>query len=256
MTTSFSGKKALVCGASQGIGWSTAQILADQGAQVTLLARTEERLKTLVNELNGSGHSYLAVDLHDTEALTKALQNQSNDFDILILNAGGPKGGSLLEAKDEEYLESFRTHILANATLVKSIAPHMKSKNYGRIVHIISTSVKAVIPNLGVSNTIRGAVANWSKTLSMELAPFGITVNNVLPGYTKTPRLEKLITATASRLGQSESEVSQMWKDKVPSLRFAEPEEVAHAVVFLASEVAGYINGVNLPVDGGRTPSL
>lgn len=256
MKIDLSGHKALVCGASQGIGKATALLMAERGAQVTLLARSADRLDAILSELPGSGHKALVADLGETQKLKDALSAQATDYDILVCNTGGPKGGPIYKAEDEEFMAAFQQHVLANSALFKAVHPYMKKTGYGRVINVISTSVKAVIPNLGVSNTIRGAVANWSKTLSQEVASEGITVNNVLPGFTKTPRLEKLLSATSERLNQPLEKVTSDWQAKVPAGRFAEPDEVAEAIAFLASPAAAYINGVNLPVDGGRTPSL
>jgi len=139
---------------------------------------------------------------------------------------------------------------------VQAVLPGMKRAGYGRIINIISTSVKQPIPGLGVSNTIRGAVANWAKTLAGELGPFGITVNNVLPGATCTARLDALIEGKAKKAGVTVAEIGEQMKAAIPARRFAQPEELACAVAFLASPSAGYINGINLPVDGGRTSCL
>lgn len=259
MDLSLKGKFALVCGASQGIGWSSAVELAAQGASIIALARSEEKLSKLLEELPGDGHRSLCLDLSDRKELESQLDLLLKDtpaIEILICNTGGPKAGPLFEAEEDNFIQGFENHVLVNALLVKKLLPGMKEKNYGRIINIISTSVKIPIPNLGVSNTIRGAVANWAKTLSVELAPFGVTVNNVLPGYTETPRLEALVAAASKRLNKSEDEVIKMWKGKVPMGRFGKPEETAQAVTFLASPSASYISGVNLPVDGGRTGCL
>lgn len=254
----LSGKTALVCGASQGIGKAVATQLASMGAKVIALARTEASLQELIKSLPGSGHIALAADLSDRKALAEKLAQllKNQTVQIIINNTGGPKGGSLLDASDDEFLNAFGQHILSAELMVKACLPGMKSAHYGRVINIISTSVKAPIPLLGVSNTIRGAMANWSKTLAMELGPFGITVNNVLPGFTKTPRMEALRKGSAERLKISESEVEANWKSAIPMGRFAEPSEVAAAVCFLASPWASYINGINVPVDGGRTQSL
>lgn len=236
--------------------------LAEQGAEVLALARSEEKLKTVMAQLNTQNHqkhSYWAIDLQDRMALKERLQEEISrhgGFDILICNTGGPKGGSLLQAEEQEYIKAFENHVLVNSLLAQVCTPPMKGRGYGRIINIISTSVKAPIPNLGVSNTIRGAVANWAKTLSFELAPFGITVNNVLPGYTETPRLEALIDGFAQNQNISFEEAKKIWKSRVPAGRFAKPEETASAVGFLASPAASYINGINLPVDGGRLGNL
>lgn len=260
MDLNLSGKVALVCGASQGIGEASARALAAQGASIVALARSEDKLQKLVESLPGEGHRVLAVDLEDRKHLSSQLDSLlaeiGGPIEILICNTGGPKGGPLAEAEEEAFSQAFENHVLVNTLLVKKLLPGMKDKNYGRVINIISTSVKIPIPNLGMSNTIRGAVASWAKTLSFELAPSGVTVNNVLPGYTETPRLEALISGAAKRLGKTEDEVIQMWKNNVPMKRFAKPEEVASAVGYLASPAAAYINGVSLPVDGGRTGCL
>jgi 3-oxoacyl-[acyl-carrier protein] reductase len=259
MDLNLSGRRALVCGASQGIGAATAFELASMGCKVTCLARTEEKLQKVLDGLPGDGHHALICDVSDREDLAKKVSDsisENGDFHILICNSGGPKGGPLLESSVETFVSGFENHVLVNMLLTKLVAPGMKKANFGRIVNIISTSVKAPIPNLGVSNTIRGAVANLAKSLSAELAPFGITVNNVLPGYTETPRLEALLSGAAKKTGKSLKDVTEEWRNRVPSKRFGQPEEVASAVAYLASPVAGYISGINIPVDGGRTQSL
>lgn len=257
MDLDLNGKRALVCGASQGIGEAAARELARLGAEVILLARSEEKLARVAKELPGKNHSFLVCDLSDRKALAEKLDRLlTRPIEILICNTGGPKGGPLTDASEEEFLQGFSNHVLVNSLLVKKLLPGMKTSGYGRVINIISTSVKVPIPNLGVSNTVRGAVANWAKTLSAELAPFAVTVNNVLPGYTETPRLEALIQGAAQRLGKTAPEMTRIWRDSVPMKRFARPEEVASAIAFLASPAASYISGINVPVDGGRTGCL
>ncbi|MEZ4741589.1 MAG: SDR family oxidoreductase [Bdellovibrionota bacterium] len=250
----------MVCGASQGIGKAIAIEIARLGGRVVVLARSEDKLSKTLSELEKSNdHFALACDLMDLEQLDNKLNQileRTGPIEVLVCNSGGPKGGPLIEAEDAEFLAGFTNHILASERLVRHLLPGMKERSYGRIINIISTSVKAPIPNLGVSNVIRGAVANWAKTLSMELAPFAITVNNVLPGYTQTPRLDALVAAAAKRRDLPVEKIIKEWEAKVPLGRFAQPEEVAAAAAFLASPAAGYINGINLPVDGGRTGSL
>jgi 3-oxoacyl-[acyl-carrier protein] reductase len=258
MNIDLNGKRALVCGASQGIGEAIAHQFAIMGADIILLARSHDKLEKIRSELPGARHEILALDLKDRVKLDveiKRLQ-KTGPIEILVNNAGGPKAGSLLEASDKDFLDGFENHILAASFLVNSLLSGMREKKYGRIINIISTSVKAPIPNLGVSNTIRAAMANWAKTLATELAPFGVTVNNVLPGYTSTPRLDALAKAAADRQGKTEEEVKNAWRAATPMGRFASPEEVAAAVSFLASPAAAFITGINLPVDGGRTPCL
>lgn len=259
MNLGLTNKNALVCGSTQGIGRAVAQMLAAEGAHVTLVARNESKLKAVLKDLPSDGqcHSYLVADFTQPEELKEKLKTfNPPSFHILVNNTGGPAGGPVFDAKLEEFERAFTMHLKCNHVLVQSLVPFMKKETYGRIINIISTSVKQPLEGLGVSNTIRGAVANWSKTLANELGGFGITVNNVLPGATETERLEEIIKNKSSKTGKSIKEVAQMMKNTAPAKRFAKPEETAAAVVFLASEQAGYINGINLPVDGGRTKSL
>ena len=252
--SSLSGRHALVCGASAGIGRATAIALAQMGAQVTALARREDRLRALIAELPGSGHGYLVADLDDHEDLLVKVQGLA-PVHILINNTGGPKGGPLTHAPAEELRAAFHRHVLAAHQLTQACLPHMEAAGYGRIVNVLSTSVREPIPNLGVSNTIRAAMAGWAKTLSRELKP-GITINNVLPGFTDTERLSSLKEGRAKREGSSSDAVHAAWLSQVPEGRLAHPEETAGAVAFLCSPAGAYIRGVNLPVDGGRLRSI
>jgi 3-oxoacyl-[acyl-carrier protein] reductase len=260
LNTNLNGKTALVCGASAGIGEASSRILASLGAKIIGIARTESNLKKVIEALPGTGHSYLALDLTDHklvgEKVSEALVKAGGAIEILINNSAGPKGGPLLEATFEEFTNTFSQQLLASHLLSQLLIPGMKQRGYGRVINVISTSVRAPIMNLGVSNTIRGAVASWAKTLSLEVAAHGITVNSVLPGYTKTARLEGLLKAGAQKSGRTEQAIADEWKNAVPARRFAEPEELGSVIAFLASPAAAYINGVSLPVDGGRTPSI
>lgn len=254
-------KHALVCGSTQGIGRAVAHEMARQGANVTLLARDPEALRTVRSELDntkGQRHDVLAVDMTDTPALqqaTEGLVAARGAVDILVNNTGGPPPGPAHSAPLDAYEKAFRLHLLAYQTLVLACVPGMKEAGQGRIINVISTSVKAPLHGLGVSNTIRGAVAQWAKTLANELGPFGITVNNVLPGATGTERLAAIIRNKAAQAGSEEAAREEMLRE-IPLRRFAHPEEIAYAVVFLAGPSGAYVNGINLPVDGGRTASL
>lgn len=253
------GKTALVGGASQGIGRATAQVLAEMGAQVIAMARDRSKLESLVADLPGTGHSVLCCDVGDLgrlEAGVKAELQARTAIDVLVCNAGGPKAGPLEEATAEQFTSAFAQHVLANALLARLCLPRMREKRWGRIVNVVSTSVKIPIANLGVSNTIRAAVAGFAKTLSLEVAAEGVTVNNVLPGFTRTPRLESLFEGAVARGQQPRADVERDWLRTIPAGRFAEAREVALAIGFLASPLASYVNGTSLPVDGGRTGSL
>ena len=259
MNFNLNNKNALVCGSTQGIGKATALQLAELGTTVTLIARNETKLKAVLSELstsNGQQHNYIVADFQNPTDLQSKLNTANQTFHILINNTGGPAGGPVFNASLDEFESAFTQHLKCNHILVQAVVPAMKEAGYGRIINIISTSVKQPLAGLGVSNTIRGAVANWSKTLAGELGSFGITVNNVLPGATGTERLKQIITNKAEKTGQSFEEISNAMKNDIPAKRFAQPEEIANAIVFLASEAASYINGINVPVDGGRTKSL
>lgn len=255
------GKRALVCGASQGIGQAVAYALAEAGANVTLLARNKQRLEDITQRLPtlAEPHQFLIADFSNPAELKLLIEEElagNPEYHILINNTGGPAPGALIEAEEDELLLAFQMHLVTAHMLTKSLYPSMKEAGYGRVINIISTSVKEPIPNLGVSNTIRAAMASWAKTLSVEMGELGITVNNVLPGYTATSRLESLIQSRAELTGKTPGEITKIMKEHVPAGRFAEPNETAAAVAFLCSDAASYINGINLPVDGGRLHSL
>lgn len=260
MDLKLNNKNALVCGSTAGIGKATAIALAQEGVNVTLIARNEDKLKTTLSELpHHRNHNYIVADFSNPDDLkAKVTEYVSNHqgFHILVNNTGGPKGGSIFSAELDEFQNAFTQHLKCNHILVQTLVPFMKSETYGRIINVISTSVKQPLDGLGVSNTIRGAVGNWSKTLANELGQFGITVNNVLPGATATERLAEIIKNKASKTGITEVEATTAMQNAIPAKRFAKPEETAAAITFLASASASYINGINLPVDGGRTKSL
>jgi 3-oxoacyl-[acyl-carrier protein] reductase len=261
MNLDLTGFNALVTGASQGIGRAIAVALAGQGANITLLARNAEVLAQVLSSLprkEGQDHDFLVADLSNIEELHKkvSLLAASRAYQILINNSGGPAAGPAHSAAVSAYEAAWTQHLLASHTLVQALLPGMRSSAYGRIINILSTSVKAPLDNLGVSNTIRGAVANWAKTLANELGPEGITVNNVLPGFTLTTRLEDIIHISSEKSQRPPADVIASMQKEVPLRRFATPAEIANAAAFLASPAASYITGINLPVDGGRTKNL
>jgi len=255
-------RKALVCGSSKGIGATTAIELSKLGTSVVLLSRNENALKKVLNKLDakqGQKHDYLIADFDNPEVLRNKIKEylkNNSSVDILINNSGGPKPGSIIDAKSKDFIDAFNRHLICNHILVQELIPGMIKSNYGRIINITSTSVKEPIKGLGVSNTIRGAVANWAKTLSFELGEYGITVNNILPGFTDTERLKEVFLNKSKMNNEDIESVIMDAYSQIPMGRFANPKETAKAICFLASEDASYINGINLPVDGGRLSTL
>ena len=262
MNLDLTGKTAMVCGSTQGIGKASAIELALLGANIVLVARNEESLKEAIKDLDvskGQKHEYLAVDFQTPKILKEKVESHvatHGNVHILVNNTGGPPSGLIQNAKVDEFIQAFNNHLVCNHILVQALIEGMKKEQYGRVINIISTSVKMPLKNLGVSNTIRAAVANWSKTLSNEVASFGITVNNVLPGATLTGRLSTIIENKSKNTGESLNEIKNEMESEIPLGRFAEPSEIANAVAFLASPAASYITGINVPVDGGRTGCL
>lgn len=259
MKIDLSGKTAVVCGSTQGIGKASAVELSKAGANIVLISRNEASLKKTIDELdfsNNQKHQLLCADFSRPNTLEHALEKFSGAVHILINNTGGPPGGQIVDADIEAFRLAFNQHLICNHILVQKLLPGMRKNQYGRIINIISTSIKQPIPGLGVSNTIRGAVNSWAKTLSREVAADGITVNNVLPGATETQRLTSIIERKSKKTGGSIDDISQNMKNEIPAGRFAAPEEPAQLITFLASPQAAYINGVSIAVDGGRTSSL
>ena len=258
----LTGKRAMVCGGSQGIGRACAVEMARAGAEITLLARNEDRLKNLINELaakNDQSHKYIAVDFNDIDTLKRKVSahlDESGPFHILLNNTGGPPPGPIVGATPEDFLKALNRHLIGNQILSQLLIPEMKKAGYGRIINIISTSVRQPIPGLGVSNTTRAAVASWAKTLAGEVAPFGITVNNILPGFTDTERLRSLFEHNANQRGMNFKEIEKDALDGIPMGRLGNSEELGRVAVFLASEMASYVTGASIPVDGGRTSTL
>lgn len=261
MNLSLNHKNALVCGASKGIGKAAAIALASLGANVTIIARNEARLQQVLANLDnsqGQQHQIAIMDYNDLEGVRNTVQQLAaqRTYHILVNNTGGPPAGPVLTATPESFLSAYQQHLLCNHLIATTLIEGMKAVSFGRIINIVSTSVKQPLDGLGVSNTTRAAVAGWAKTLSNEVAKYGITVNNVLPGATRTERLEEIIAGGSVKKGQSIEEYEKEMQREIPMGRFGEAEEIAAAVAFLASPAAAYITGVSLPVDGGRTKGL
>ena len=261
MDLNLKGKNALVCGSSRGIGKAAAIEIAKLGANVTLASRSADIMSAIIHELDtsqGQHHDFLAADFSEPTDLKRKVHGlvAAKVVHILVNNTGGPPAGPILIADESEFLDAYTQHLICNHLLVQAVVPGMKRTGYGRIINVISTSVKAPLDNLGVSNTVRAAVANWAKTLANERGPEGITVNSVLPGATNTGRLQEIIDNKARASGRSGEEVAAAMQSGIPLRRFAEPAEVAAAIAFLASPAAAYINGVALPVDGGRLKNM
>ncbi len=261
MNISLAGKYAVVCGSSQGIGLAAAKELALNGANCILFARNPEALREAVKQLSKQGdqiHQAVAVDFSDPPMVEQNIKKVVGEHrvEILINNTGGPNAGPILEASTDAFEQAFRQHLVCNQILARTVVPGMREAGYGRIINIISTSVKTPLANLGVSNTIRLAVASWAKTLANEIGQYNITVNNILPGLTQTQRLDELVKHTASSVKKEQQVVETQMKESIPMKRFGKPEEIANVIAFLASPAASYVNGVNIAVDGGRTPAF
>ena len=262
MNLDLTGKKALVCGSTQGLGLGSAVELAFLGCDVVLMARNEKKLKEALKILDvskGQKHQFIVADFQFPQVVKNGIEkylSKKNIINILVNNTGGPKGGRVIDAEPEDFLFAFNAHLICNQLLMKAVLPGMKQSGYGRIVNIISTSVKEPIAGLAVSNTIRVAVASWAKTLANELGEFGITVNNVLPGYTRTARFDSLKKSRAEQSGVNEDKVEENILSTIPLKKIGDAAEFGAAVAFLCSPAASYISGINLPVDGGKLACL
>jgi 3-oxoacyl-[acyl-carrier protein] reductase len=262
MNLDLTGKTALVCGSTQGIGKATAIELALLGANITLISRNEEKLQAVLDELprkKGQKHRYLVIDFTKTNLIKSKIERHLSkypDAHILINNTGGPAGGAVIEASAEQFVQTFNEHVVAAQILTQAVVSSMKQASFGRIINITSVGMKQPIVGLGVSNTIRGAMGNWAKSMANELGKYGITTNNVLPGYTTTARLQKVNEMRAASTQKTITEVEQDLLKDIPIGRFASPQETAAVIAFLCSPAAASVNGVSIPVDGGKTSSL
>lgn len=261
LSLDLSGRTALIGGSTQGIGLASARALAAMGANCILIARNEEKLKEAIHTLDtgkGNTHRYLVADYSKPEQVREAVTGliEHTTVHILVNNSGGPAGGPVTKARTEEFVSAFQQHLICNHIITTLVMEGMKVAGYGRIINVISTSVKIPLKDLGVSNTIRGAVASWAKTMANELGQFGITVNNVLPGATATERLSTIVSNKSAKTGLSQEDVAHEMLAEIPARRFGKPEEIASVVAFLATPAAAYVNGTSIPVDGGRTGSM
>lgn len=257
MELNLSGRRALVFGATQGIGHAIASLFAQEGATVTLVGRNENSLQQMLADLHGEGHSSLVVDQEDPLSIEEgATKVKDQAFDIIVNNTGGPDPGLVVDEGWENFEKALTKQLRCSQAFTTSLLPGMRQRKFGRVINIISTSVKIPIYGLGVSNTVRGAMASWSKTLSLEVAADGVTVNNILPGFINTSRLQQIIDNKAAKTGKSVEETGSEMAKSVPMGRFGEPREMAAMALFLCSDLASYITGTSTPVDGGRTGSI
>jgi len=261
MNLSLKEKNAVICGSTQGIGLAIAKELALLGANCTLIARNEETLKKVIPDLDtsqGQHHGFHIADFSKPSEVRSMIEEhvKHHAVHILINNTGGPPAGMIMDAKEEDFLKAFNQHLICNHILTKAVVPSMKKEGYGRVINIISTTVRIPLKNLGVSNTIRGAVASWAKTMANELGQFNITVNNLLPGNISTQRLASLIGTNAKMANTEADKIEQSMKNEIPMKRFGEPAEIAAVAAFLASPAGSYVSGVSIPVDGGKTGSI
>lgn len=261
MDLSLKNKTAVICGSSQGIGFAAALELAAMGANCILLARNKNSLQQALSQLPVTGeqhHTYEIADFTDPAIVQAAINRITGKqpVHVLVNNSGGPMAGPISAAVADDFTAAFQQHLVNNQNLVKAVLPGMREANFGRIINILSTSIKTPLANLGVSNTIRAAVAAWAKTLANEIGAYNITVNNVLPGLTATARLNSLVSGIAQKEQLSEEAVAAQMITTIPLKRFGHASEIANVIAFLASPAAAYVHGVSIPVDGGRTPSL
>ncbi len=261
MNITLKNKKALVGGSSGGIGKAIAQQLAESGASVTLMSRSEEKLKTIIASLptdQGQQHQYLVVDFTDFAGYKKIISEyfDKNSLDILVNNTQGPSAGNALEKNVEDYQEAFDLLFKTVVFTTELALEHMVQNKWGRIINVASVSVKEPLSYLALSNSIRAAVVTWAKSLATDVGQYQITINSILTGYFDTDRIAQLNAKKASQLGISEEEVRSDMESKVPVKRIGDPKEYGYLVAFLASEKAAYITGTQIPIDGGLLKSL
>lgn len=262
MDLGLRGKVALVAASSRGLGRATAEELAAEGADLVMCARSEGPLReaaTAIERASGVRVVALPADLADPDAVDRVVAQALGTFgrvDVLVTNTGGPPAGPFESHSREAWHEAVRQNLDSVLNLVRPILPGMKERRWGRIINVTSITVKQPVDNLILSNSVRAAVTGFARTLATEVAPFGVTVNNVLPGYTRTQRVEELAAKTAATRGGSPADAFAAWEREIPMRRLGEPREFGALVAFLASERASYITGTSVPVDGGWIRSL
>jgi 3-oxoacyl-[acyl-carrier protein] reductase len=262
MKLNLENKTAYVGGSSKGLGLASAKALSTLGATVILVGRSEDTLRQALSTLDtskGQQHRYLMVDYSQPVEVKTAVQklvSEGTTVHILVNNTGGPHPGPAIDMSPEDYASAFQTQMVNFQALVQAFVPGMKAAKYGRIINLTSTSTREPLTAMGLSNTIRAAVANWGKSLATELGPFGITVNNILPGMHRTDRSESLIASRVKATGNTEEQVEAAMLADIPAGRFGEPEDFGEVLAFLCTPSAGYINGIDLPVDGGKLKGL
>jgi 3-oxoacyl-[acyl-carrier protein] reductase len=256
------GKIAIVCGASQGLGFATAMELSKEGCAVIICSRSNDRIQqaaTTIESQTGGRVFAHQVDLSQTDQVVqfaRLVTSQFHSIDILVNNTGGPPPGFFMDFSESDWSQAFQGILLSAATLTKQVLPLMVKHNWGRIINLQSMTVKQPIDNLLLSNSIRLAVVGWAKTLANQYAKHNITINTIATGYTLTGRLSDLANKRAQNENVSTEQIMDRWKATVPMQRLAQPEEIAWLVTFLASEKAAYITGTTIPVDGGVVQSM
>ena len=262
MDLGLSGKVALVAAASKGLGRAIAAELAAEGASIALCARGEEGLERARDEIQRTTKAEviaIAGDVSradDVERITRATLERFGRIDILVTNAGGPPSGKFESLTPEMWKQAVDLTLMSVINLTRAVIPGMKERKWGRVINVTSIAVKQPVDGLMLSNSLRSAVTGFARTLANEVAPLGITVNNILPGYTRTERVEQLSEATAKREGITAEAAVGKWEAEIPMKRLGEPREFAALAAFIASERASYITGTSISVDGGWIKGL
>ncbi len=262
METGLKNRAALVAGSSQGLGRAAAQALAAEGSHLALCARNPDALEQVSYDIRrrfGVEVHSEALDVRDSAAIGQFVKNAYSVFgrlDICVANAGGPPAKEFLETTDQDWDDAFALNLRSAVALARAVIPFMQRQRWGRVITISSITVRQPQPQLILSNAVRAGVMGLVRSLANEFGKDGITVNNVGPGYTATDRLKQLLTRRAAASGQSETEIRQAWVNQIPLGRLGQPEEVADAVVWLASERASFVTGQTILVDGGMYKGL